>query len=296
MGLVAMGSSFGGVILPIMLIQLIPQIGFGWAMRTCAFLILALLVVSNLTVQSRLKPSRRPFKLAALVKPLREPAFALLTAAIFFFYCKNNTPESRQTARPVDQLLPFPKYPFANKKGGMFIPITFIVVEARAKGMSPRLADYLVPILNAGSIIGRTVPNALADKVGHYRMMIAMSIFTTVLILALWLPTTPEAGSIAFAVLFGIASGAGIGLTPVLCAHISPIHDIGLRTGAAFMFSSAAALTGSPIGGQLFTEGHGSLKYAKAFSGTSCGIGALLFAASWMAWRRQMVKNGKGRA
>ncbi len=32
--------------------------------------------------------------------------------------------------------------------GGMFIPFTFIVVEARSHGMSQRLAPYLVPILN----------------------------------------------------------------------------------------------------------------------------------------------------
>ena len=32
--------------------------------------------------------------------------------------------------------------------GGMFIPFTFIVSEARSHGMSGRLANYLVPILN----------------------------------------------------------------------------------------------------------------------------------------------------
>ena len=33
--------------------------------------------------------------------------------------------------------------------GGMFIPFTFIVEEALSHGMSLRLANYLVPILNA---------------------------------------------------------------------------------------------------------------------------------------------------
>ena len=32
--------------------------------------------------------------------------------------------------------------------GGMFVPFTFIVVEAQSHGMSSRLANYLVPILN----------------------------------------------------------------------------------------------------------------------------------------------------
>lgn len=33
--------------------------------------------------------------------------------------------------------------------GGMYIPITFIVIEARAEGVSNYTASYLVPILNA---------------------------------------------------------------------------------------------------------------------------------------------------
>lgn len=40
--------------------------------------------------------------------------------------------------------------------GGMFIPFTFIVVEAQSHGMSLRLANYLVPILNAArSVLSR---------------------------------------------------------------------------------------------------------------------------------------------
>ncbi len=87
LGLVAAGSSLGGVILPIMVVKLIPEVGFGWAMRICAFLILVLLAFANLTVRSRIPPTKRPFSAMAFVRPLKEPTFTLLTAAIFFFYC-----------------------------------------------------------------------------------------------------------------------------------------------------------------------------------------------------------------
>ena len=90
MGLVAAGSSFGGVIFPIMLVRLIPKVGFGWAVRTCAFLILALLIFANITVRSRIPPMKRPFTPMAFIRPLKEPIFLLLTLAIFFFYCKSN--------------------------------------------------------------------------------------------------------------------------------------------------------------------------------------------------------------
>ena len=95
LGMVAAGSSLGGVILPIMVVRLIPEVGFGWAMRICAFLILALLVFANLTVRSRIPPTKRPFSAMAFIRPLKEPTFTLLTAAIFFFYCNLLYPSNR---------------------------------------------------------------------------------------------------------------------------------------------------------------------------------------------------------
>ncbi|KAF4869735.1 hypothetical protein COL154_011127 [Colletotrichum chrysophilum] len=261
-GLTVCGSSLGGVIFPIMLIHLIPQIGFGWSMRVCAFLILALLIWANFTVRSRIPPTKRPFRVMAFFQPFRELPFSLLTAAVYFFYW------------------------------GMFIPITFIVVEARAGGMSEGLSQYLVPILNGASIIGRTVPNALADKVGHFNMMITMSFLTMILILAFWLPATGNAADITFAALFGVASGAGIGLTPVLVAHISPIQDIGVRTGAAYAVASIAALTGSPIGGAIISSSRGSFQNTKIFGGVCCAVGVVLFIAARVAlvgWKPQKV-------
>lgn len=127
------------------------------------------------------------------------------------------------------------------------------------------------------SIIGRTVPNALADKVGRFNMMILMSCFTTILILALWLPATGNAPIVVFAALFGIGSGAGIGLTPALCAQLSPITEIGVRTGTIFSIAAFAALTGSPIGGQIIADSHGSFRNAIVFGGVSCAIGTALF-------------------
>ena len=107
--------------------------------------------------------------------------------------------------------------------------------------------------------------------------MIVMSAFTTILILAMWLPVTGNAALITFAVLFGIGSGAGIGLTPALAAQISPIQEIGIRSGTIFSIAAFAALTGSPIGGQIIAVDHGSFRYAIVFGGVSCAVGTALF-------------------
>jgi hypothetical protein len=73
-----------------MLTRLIHAIGFGWAMKSCAFLILALLAFANATVTSRLAPTGRPFVIKAFIQPLTELPFLALAAAIFLYYCESN--------------------------------------------------------------------------------------------------------------------------------------------------------------------------------------------------------------
>ena len=119
LGIVASGSSLGGVIFPIMIEHVIAQRGFPWAMRAAAFLILGLLVISNLTVRSRLPPNKTPVVLKDFVRPFTERTYVLITiASILFFF-------------------------------GIFIPFTYLILQGRSIGMSPRLARYLIPILNA---------------------------------------------------------------------------------------------------------------------------------------------------
>ena len=119
-GIMAAGSSLGGVILPIMVDHVIDQAGFPWAMRSAAFLLLALLIYANLTVRSRLPPSPKPWSLMEFILPFQELPFLLVVSTSFLFFF------------------------------GMFLPFNYIILSAEYHGMSQRLAAYLVPILNAG--------------------------------------------------------------------------------------------------------------------------------------------------
>jgi MFS family permease len=162
----------------------------------------------------------------------------------------------------------------------MFLPFTFIIVEARGRGVPEHLAQYLVAILNAASTFGRTVPPFLADRLGRFTVFLAMSLLSCISILALWLPSSGTGATVVFALLFGFSSGAVASILPALVATISPISQIGVRTGCNFSVVAVAVLIGSPIGGQLI-ENDG-LRSMQGFSGALMGAGCMVFAVLWV--------------
>ena len=81
-GIAASGSSFGGIIYPIVLRQLYPEIGFPWATRVLGFIALATAGSSFLIMRPRVMPKhkRHLTDLAAF----KEPPYALFCLAMFF--------------------------------------------------------------------------------------------------------------------------------------------------------------------------------------------------------------------
>ncbi|KAJ5195399.1 major facilitator superfamily domain-containing protein [Penicillium cinerascens] len=257
-GVVSSGSSLGGVVFPTMLSRLLPTIGFGWTLRITAFIILALLIIANLTVRSRIAPVPRPVKFSDYTSPFSEIPFVLLMLASCCGF-------------------------FA-----MFVPINYIVLEAQQDGIDRDLAGYLLTILNAASLPGRILPGYLGDKLGRFNIMIAMCSLSAVVILALWLPSTLlSPGSVAvyviFSMMYGFASGAFVGMVPALLSQISPdVTKIGVRQGVLFTCISIASLTGSPIAGAILNSQNGTYWGLQVFAGAMMTAGVLFFVAGRM--------------
>ncbi|KAJ4203189.1 hypothetical protein NW767_005300 [Fusarium falciforme] len=250
MGLVSGGSSLGGVFLPIMFNRLIKQIGFPWAMRACAFLILGLLIIANLTIVSRLPPSPAPLPLKGFFKPFAERAYLFTVTSAFIYFL------------------------------GLFVPINYIAAQAAQLGMSENLAQYLIPILNAASLFGRILPGIAADKFGAYNTQTIMAFFSGILVLALWLPASSNAAIIVFAALYGFGSGAFVTLCPTLMAQISPIREIGLRNGMQFGVLAIPALVSNPIGGAFIASDNGGYTNIKIWTGAILMAGACMYAVT----------------
>ncbi|PQE29566.1 major facilitator superfamily transporter protein [Rutstroemia sp. NJR-2017a BBW] len=205
LGILFTGSSIGGVIFPILVSHLITEVGFGWAMRICAFLMLFLLII--------------------------------------------------------------------------------------AAGMDANLAQYLLPILNAGSLFGRLLAGFLGDKIGRYNIFIVVCYLSGIWILALWLPGSSNAALIAFAILFGFFSGAYVSLITPLVMQISPMKELGFRTGIVIFVAAVGGFTTNPINGAILDD-TGGWDGLKVFSGVFCIVGTTFVLAArirrtgWKLWVR----------
>ncbi|WDK22564.1 major facilitator superfamily transporter [Colletotrichum graminicola] len=248
-GVLSTGSSLGGVIFPIMVTRVIKTLGFPWAMRICAFIILALLIIANLTIKAFHPPRPQKLSRGQLLAPLKEFEFACVIIGFFLFTY------------------------------GIFVPINYIQVQALDAGMDPNLAQYLVSMLNAGSLFGRITSGILGDKIGRYNIFVLVGFLTPIWMLALWIPAKTDGAIIAFAVLFGFCSGAYVSLIAPLIAQISPIQEIGFRTGIAFLANAIAGLTTNPINGAILS-GSGGWVGIKIFSGVFCLAGTAFILAA----------------
>jgi hypothetical protein len=123
--------------------RLFESVGFPWTVRIVGFINLFSLVIGNLLIRPRIKPSKSLTGKVIDISAIKDIRFALLGIGIFF------------------------------SDWALFGPITFITSYALAQGIDPNVAYYMIAFLNVGSSLGRVIPGLLADKIGPYDLDIS---------------------------------------------------------------------------------------------------------------------------
>ncbi|KAJ5958933.1 uncharacterized protein N7479_006083 [Penicillium vulpinum] len=249
-GIVASGSSLGGVIFPIIVSRLIEKVGFPNALRWIGLLMAVCLVIATLCVSAPFPPGRSKRKAAGL-DAFKDLPFVVFCAGCFFMLW------------------------------GLFCPINYLPSMGVSIGMSKDMAIYTISITNATSIFGRILPGFVADRVGHLNVMVFIAFLSGLSILAYWLPVAfyPSTGAIiGFAALYGLASGGFVSLmTPsvvVLCD--GKIDQLGPKLGSFMFIIAIAALTGLPMLGALADSDWIGFKGLIAFAGSVMTFGGFL--------------------
>ncbi|WWC63733.1 uncharacterized protein I303_106338 [Kwoniella dejecticola CBS 10117] len=252
-GIVVTGSSAGGVVLPIMLNKLIAKINFERSVQYTGILIAGLLVLGISLIrpfggvrghkQAGPKPDVKAF--------FKEPGYVLACVGVFFV------------------------------AWGVFFPILFLQYFAELNGTSANLTFYMVAILNGASVVGRTLPNLIADKFGALNLITIMCFLSSAMCFAFFGAAKSTAGLVVVAILYGAASGAFVSLlAPSIFSMAKTQSEVGTRMGVTMLFLGIAALTGSPLGAAILdARGYGA---SIAWSGAMGAVGSGLFGlAAW---------------
>ncbi|RXG43188.1 hypothetical protein VDGE_09737 [Verticillium dahliae] len=269
MGLALTGSSVGAVIFPLMLRSVLPSWGWQWSMRGLGFVITGMMVpgVGCLYPFPSLMGSMDAGVLAANTDSTARPAQPKRNAALNF------------TA--------FNSPPFSFVTGAFFM-LEFVIFGVT--GILPTLVTWagfpaetgynLIAIMNGFSFVGRLLPGAVGDRLGHLNVLLVMTVFTFVSTGVTLLPFGARhiEALYAFSACWGLGSGSFLSLVPVCMGKTCEPKDYGRFYGTMNFVVSFAVLITVPIGGQLL-ESMGSTPLAGLYMAIVTLGGAGLFAA-----------------
>ncbi len=244
----------GGVIYPIVFAQLEPRVGFAWATRAIAFIMLGTSAVFLLSMRQRFPPSTRREILD--VRALRDLPFLMYSLGLFFGFM------------------------------GIYIAFFYVQLYATTQcNTNISLAFYLLPIINATSTFGRLLPNFFADKIGPLNTQIPFA-FVTALLCYCWIAVKTTSSLIILCALYGFFCGSFVSLPGPTVVTLSPnLGAIGTRIGMATAIAGAGLLIGSPIAGAILQARSGWL-------GLKVWCGVLLTVSGLCMLSARIIKTG----
>ncbi|KAJ7882538.1 MFS general substrate transporter [Mycena olivaceomarginata] len=249
LGVVAAGSSFGGVMYPIMLQRLFQLVGFGWGVRISGLLSGVVCCIAILTVTRHAPPKQRGAT-CKLSETFRDSRFVLLAAG--------------------SSLVAL----------GLFIPFFYIVDYAHDLAIPPSMTFIVLAVMNAGGVIGRIAPAYLSDKIGRFNLLAPAAFLSGLLCVLFWVFARSLVPLMLFAAAYGFTSGAFISVITPCVAQISDIRQIGSRIGILYSIISFPSLVGGPAAGALLEAGNGQYTGMILFAGLTVIAGSFLILAA----------------
>ncbi|KAJ6460074.1 MFS general substrate transporter [Mycena vitilis] len=249
LGVVASGSSFGGVMYPIMLQRLFALVGFGWGVRISG-LISGLVCCIAIATVTRYAPPKQRGATCRLSETFTDSRFVLLAAGSCFVAL------------------------------GLFIPFFFIVDYAHDLAIPSRMTFIVLAVMNAGGVLGRIAPAYLSDKIGRFNLLAPAALLSGLLCVLFWLFARALVPLMLFAAAYGFTSGAFISVITPCVAQISDIRQIGSRIGILYSVISFPSLVGGPVAGALLQAGKGEYTGMILFAGLTVIAGSFLILAA----------------
>ncbi|KDN35743.1 MFS general substrate transporter [Tilletiaria anomala UBC 951] len=289
MGVITTGSSLGGFAFSVLASKLFQPLGFGWTVRVCAFIVLGCLAPAFFLIKEPVRNGEKeaPHQVQGKIE-CQEDVGKLSSLG--------NSSHDATPPPTIRSLLLDPAYVATISSGfvvclGLYYPMFAIEAFALDRGIHPDLASWLLSLLNVSSVLGRLIPNYLADHWGMYELYVPCTAAAAALLFAF--PACTTASSIVvFAILYGFFSGSIVSLYFPTVSSLDPqVASTGLRLGLACMPVGIASLVGTPIAEALVGSGKpASFRRwpAGAYFGAAAEIfSAVLLAGAWLSVKRR---------
>ncbi|KAJ5198380.1 uncharacterized protein N7498_007497 [Penicillium cinerascens] len=246
LGLVASGSATGGLVFPAVVMRMLPEVGYGWTMRTLGFITMATLIPCLLFFKQRLPPRTA----GPLVEwaAFKEMSYLLFAVGMFLNFW------------------------------GLYVAFFYIGSFSRnIIGVSETTSIHLLMVMNGVGIAGRLVPNLMADQfTGPLNLLIPFSCATAIVSYC-WSAVHDMSSLWTFAVFYGLFAAGIQSLFPATLSTLTTdLKKIGVRMGMVLSIVAVAALIGSPIAGALISTDGGDYLYAQMFMGSAIIAGSVV--------------------
>ncbi|PZC93583.1 AraJ, Arabinose efflux permease [Pyrenophora tritici-repentis] len=230
-GLASTGASVAGIAYTLSMRSLFTSVGFAWAVRIFAAIILltnaVAFVVMRLQLQYGSKGSSFGFH------HFKDLPYAVFVVAFTLFVAST------------------------------FVPFFFIQEYAIKLSVEKDMAFNLLSIMNAANIFGRFVPNFVADRYGGVNTLFPLTIACIITLCTLPLVRDFN-GLVAVSIAYGFLSGGVIIIPGPTITDLTPNKsEIGVRLGLAYLVAAFGGLLGNPAAGAIKGQGNGAVENFK---------------------------------
>ncbi|KAH7024898.1 major facilitator superfamily domain-containing protein [Microdochium trichocladiopsis] len=259
MALGSVGTSLGGVLFPAIVQYLTPRVGFGWSVRVCGFVSLAMNLCGLAVLRQRnLFKTPRPMVDWTAFKNQR---FSAYCAAVFLMHFS-------------------------------LIPVMFYINSFAREtiGIASLEAINFVLIANGAAAFARPVVGIVADRVlGAPNTYVCCALGFSALAYG-WIGVQTRADMYGFAVVLGVVNGGCQGIFPgatstLISEESGDLSKMGTWMGMVFAVCGVASLAGPPIIGAIIGSSGGRYIWAQVV------LGSLLFASAGMLFLAPRVKG-----
>lgn len=133
----------------------------------------------------------------------------------------------------------------------MFIPFAHVSASARDMGIGDARAVGLVGLIGIGSLVGRFVIGALADRIGRTLTLLLMQASAGLAYLA-WFAAGGYPALVVFALWFGLSYGGIVSLLPAICMDLFGARAVAGIIGTLYSGAALGNLLGPVLAGAAF--------------------------------------------